>query len=413
MSAHNDRVNYYERQYLRSYDFAAEQLYHIEMRRRLNMALHLWGIVDGLALLQSPPLPGEPDEFYISAGMAIDGYGREIVLAQPYPLTGADLRHNRIASPGLGTREYFLSIAYRRELTNPPAAGYRLCDVKDQYTRWEESFEIVIRANYQKRQDLGVADPLSDDPVSHEWLVPLGKIVVGPNSQIQGAFHQDREYIAVRAQRVRAPVASLASGTTDSARPISVEADLFAEKNLAIGADFFVDTAKVLPAPTSTPFPSTQGNVKVETNLFVQGDVYKYISGTDQWLELRKYFSQVVPNIEIGTKTLPAAATGVDTIPVTTTLATVSGVPRMIAAISSVKGQNKANLGTWNTNLTGTSANEPWILEVAVGAATQAAGLANVWNFPITWKVGPTAPSGLIGLPIQEIVISYVAVFLP
>ena len=45
MSSPIERVRYYEGEYLRSADFDAEQSYHIEMRRRMNHALHLHGIV--------------------------------------------------------------------------------------------------------------------------------------------------------------------------------------------------------------------------------------------------------------------------------------------------------------------------------------------------------------------------------
>ena len=51
MSTDIERLRYYERQYLQSSDFTDEQTYHLEMRRRLNLALHLWGIVKGLQLL--------------------------------------------------------------------------------------------------------------------------------------------------------------------------------------------------------------------------------------------------------------------------------------------------------------------------------------------------------------------------
>jgi hypothetical protein len=91
-----DRVHFYERQYLRSFDLTAEQLYHIEMRRRLNLSLHLWGIVDGLDLRPSDVVPGLPQAYHVSRGMAIDAYGREIVVPLDYPLTQADLERNRI-----------------------------------------------------------------------------------------------------------------------------------------------------------------------------------------------------------------------------------------------------------------------------------------------------------------------------
>src|SRR5204863_3308665 len=80
MANNIERLNYYEREYLRSFDFIAEQNYHMEMRRRLNLALHLWGIVEGLDVKLGEVVAGAPAQYYISPGMAIDAYGREIFL---------------------------------------------------------------------------------------------------------------------------------------------------------------------------------------------------------------------------------------------------------------------------------------------------------------------------------------------
>ena len=66
-----DRVNFYERQYLRAFDLLAEQAYHLEMRRRLNLALHLWGIVDGFDVAKGAPVPGAPEQFIISPGLSL------------------------------------------------------------------------------------------------------------------------------------------------------------------------------------------------------------------------------------------------------------------------------------------------------------------------------------------------------
>ena len=70
------RLNYYNGQYLGFKDFRAEQKYHTEMRRRHNIAHHAWGIVTGLRLRRK-------EKIYIMPGMAIDGYGREIIVLSP------------------------------------------------------------------------------------------------------------------------------------------------------------------------------------------------------------------------------------------------------------------------------------------------------------------------------------------
>ena len=68
-------------------DLQDEQAYHLEMRRRHNLALHSWGIVAGLEPRVDPA--SGSNSLQVGQGMAIDGYGRELVLASPAPI---DLR---------------------------------------------------------------------------------------------------------------------------------------------------------------------------------------------------------------------------------------------------------------------------------------------------------------------------------
>ena len=105
MSSSIDRVHFFERQYLRAYDLEAEQLYHIEMRRRLNIGLHTWGIVTGLDLRESETVPDIPKEFHISRGMAIDAYGRELVVPVDRPV------HFRITASSVMNTFYVPALA--------------------------------------------------------------------------------------------------------------------------------------------------------------------------------------------------------------------------------------------------------------------------------------------------------------
>lgn len=70
-----NRVNYFSRQVLRTQDFTDEQAYHLEARRRHGIAQHLWGIVSGLELSKD-----KDGTVFVTPGVAIDGYGRELVL---------------------------------------------------------------------------------------------------------------------------------------------------------------------------------------------------------------------------------------------------------------------------------------------------------------------------------------------
>src|ERR1700747_2053694 len=185
MSTEIERLLYSERQYLGSFDFTAEQTYHLEMRRRLSRVLHLWGIVKGLELLQGEVAQGAPQQFYVSEGMAIDAYGREIIVPAKHLLSD-ELSTNRIT--GAGT--YAVWIGYTREPTTPPQSGYQRCGVQNQFTRWRESFEIMITpisTNPNPAEDPDQFGDLPDDPVKYPWWIHLGTISVDGTLAISSA----------------------------------------------------------------------------------------------------------------------------------------------------------------------------------------------------------------------------------
>jgi hypothetical protein len=77
------RLNYYNSQFLVDADFNDEQLYHNQMRRLHNRALHTWGILQGLEVGRVQ----DKAQVTVAPGAAIDRLGREIVLpAQSAPI---------------------------------------------------------------------------------------------------------------------------------------------------------------------------------------------------------------------------------------------------------------------------------------------------------------------------------------
>jgi hypothetical protein len=72
----SSRPRYWEGQLLRAADLVAEQRYRLEMRRRHDIGPHRWGIVDGLDLVVVP------EGFVVRPGLAVDGYGRSLVLSE-------------------------------------------------------------------------------------------------------------------------------------------------------------------------------------------------------------------------------------------------------------------------------------------------------------------------------------------
>jgi hypothetical protein len=419
MSSTIDRVHFYERQYLRAFDLEAEQLYHIEMRRRLNISLHTWGIVDGLDLRESETVPGIPREFYISRGMAIDAYGRELIVPVDTPITDADLDRNRIQTE----TEFFLSIAYRRELTTPPSGGYQLCDIKDQYTRWHESFEVLITKD-DPTANLGseptVADPLSDDPSLQPWPIVLGKITtkrpVGGRLTVDNAPVAARRYAGVRAQQLVTPSTSVTSDPGEAARPLIVEADLLAHKNLYVGENFELTnvSGKPIVDPTKEKPPAT-GVTKIQKDLFLQGEFYANVGG--EWLKLKDYLQSFIPEIQVGRTIVPVVPSSTsdttkDTAQIVVTLKRLRKPQERVisVAIASITWQNRTEETAWAAD----AADNGSRIKLVVKEPKPAQELAtNKYQFDVEWEVEPTSNTVPNHTRIREFTLSWVAVFTP
>lgn len=176
------RVHYFERQFLRTQDFSDEQAYHLAMRRRHNIAHHSWGIVHGLKITV------EEGNIFVQPGVAIDGYGRELILPQKQPIpTGAfDDKDSDVLDVWL---------LYQRLGTDPAPNGYAGCvaeeddaDEKVPFYRWQEHARIRLDvpdpAFPDRRQPESVPEgdlefdasrTPPDDP-QDDWPVFLGQV---------------------------------------------------------------------------------------------------------------------------------------------------------------------------------------------------------------------------------------------
>jgi hypothetical protein len=418
MSDQIERVLYYEREYLRSFDFIAEQNYHLQMRRRLNLALHLWGIVEGLDVKLGGVVSGAPDQYYISPGMAIDAYGREILLFAPYILTEDDIQANRIINPG----RYSLWIAYTRSEATPPAPGYRLCNLPDQYTRWREFYRILILPKDYALPAIepGATDDLSDDPDKQFWPVRLGSVDVediGGELRIKKAWPKARTYIGLRAQRIVAPVATLGPSAPDANRPIEVEADLRADKNLIVGKDFWVDPNQVKPKPTVSPFHSLNGNLKVRRDIFLNGNLYAKSGG--EWLGLSELVKTLMPEIQINPSlTITPSLTTTDPSNDTVFVRLISNILKnpsrasLLVSLNKIEMKSKTGLTTWWNGVGVTSA-VPVQLSVKAGPPSKIANTNNQFDVGISWSVGPNSSGVSPTINITSLDVSYIAVFYP
>lgn len=77
-----ERNRYFTGKHMRARDFAADTRYLLDRHRLHNRLLHGWGIVCGLEVRHHPDKDCRNDWIEIEPGLAIDCYGREIVLSQ-------------------------------------------------------------------------------------------------------------------------------------------------------------------------------------------------------------------------------------------------------------------------------------------------------------------------------------------
>lgn len=252
------RVRYFDGQYLRSEDFTDEQSYHVAMRRRHNIAGHSWGIVHGLALRAEggPPL--------VEPGLAVDGYGRELVVLQRLPIPALPV-------PPVGTEAaYDVWLCYDRIGSDQPPEGYAPCGTEGvAYYRWQELPRVqVTEADdaVDPRQPPGVPDgdlafgPERTAPEqNHPWPVLLGRVSRGSTPGHFTVDMSNRRYAGVVGASVVHPAAV---ARVDLGRSIPEDQTLFAvrgqenQPKLDISADGVTTTHGTL---------SVQGELRIST----------------------------------------------------------------------------------------------------------------------------------------------------
>ena len=299
------RLRYFDGEYLRSYDFTDEQTYHMEMRRLMNLKLHLHGIIYGLEIVQDQDsVPSSGIYFFsVAPGMAIDQTGREIVVPAPYSLT------NVLTAPGLGPGHYEVWICYQENETGVPAAGYLDCNATNQYTRWRESFQVYLKPTFgpSLMPDCGGVRIGAVDLSN----AGLGLQITNP------PYNVGRRYVGIRAQSVIAPdqldsdsfdLTALTTSLPDKPLPgyldihpgVFTHGNAVVKKNLVVGNDFELDKSVYHNLPDLTSLPP--GSVKITQDLFLQGDFYGFLN--NNWYKLEQYIQTLIPSIVTGTATV-------------------------------------------------------------------------------------------------------------
>lgn len=218
------RVSYFERQFLRTQDFVDEQAYHLAMRRRHNIAHHRWGIVEGLRIVE------EEGSLFVQPGVAIDGYGREVILSDKLTLPST-------AFTDKGSSVLDVSLIYNRLGSDPAPKGFATCgdDGSARAYRWQERPEILITISTDEtvnaRQPANVPagdfdfDPtrLPPDDPQQDWPIFLGRVTQVPQKPFI-IDHANRPYVGLVGESIIAPSrkAKLKLGAEDPERPFAV-----------------------------------------------------------------------------------------------------------------------------------------------------------------------------------------------
>jgi hypothetical protein len=184
-----ERLNYYEGEFLGATDFQAEQEYQRDMRRRHNVGQHTCGIVSGLDLVLIPngltAANGPAVDIYVQPGMAIDGFGREIVVLNKTQLT-QDLfaPYANVNVPGSETM--YLWISYAQLMLQPPPDACTQINQPNAFGRVQEAFALTVTKDVTgPTNDLIVVDgkslPAPVAPGSPSPPPPLPGDIVVPN----------------------------------------------------------------------------------------------------------------------------------------------------------------------------------------------------------------------------------------
>ena len=202
------RVRYRERQFLRAADLIADQDYHLTMRRRHNIGEHRWGIVHGLALTTQPDKQASASVIVLTSGMAVDGYGRELILHDPFTLPLESVFTGSATDPA-GADVW---LVYARVPETLPQPGRWDCG-PGQNNRWREeahlrltevgSLNAVVDPQHPSGLSAEDADFPShrfppDDPAK-EWPVFLGRIrqISTGEYEIDDVLKDKRPYAAL------------------------------------------------------------------------------------------------------------------------------------------------------------------------------------------------------------------------
>ena len=144
--AGDKRPNYFAGQILSADDLRAEQQYLIGTRRRLNRALHGWGIATGLTVTIAAD--AAPASVVVEPGLALDRDGRELYLATA---TAVEIEDS--------DRLQYVMVEYTERETDPAVS---MADDVTAMSRIEEGVRIWLSPDDRCHDGIAIARLVMD-----------------------------------------------------------------------------------------------------------------------------------------------------------------------------------------------------------------------------------------------------------
>lgn len=171
-----ERNHWFDYKYIGAHDLLAEQEYLLSRHRLHNRLLHGCGVVCGLTVKSHPRARCAGDWVVVDAGIAIDAFGRELILAE-------DTAQQLPVAPGKGG-SFVLCLRYREEQVKPVPILYADPEAGLPYSapnRIRESVEIVPvpESDFNPSGwDVGAPGCIAPAPATSHGLVALAVVDV-------------------------------------------------------------------------------------------------------------------------------------------------------------------------------------------------------------------------------------------
>jgi hypothetical protein len=287
-----ERPLFFENQILGAADLTASVEHSRGQEARHNRYLHLWGIAYGLELSgEDAQENNQPfKKITLSAGMAIDGTGREIIVPQSEALSENTFSQLQLTA-GLKLEEVWFPVflvGKDQPAQQPPLATAR-CD-SSAPSRKVEGYEITFRrpGEASSPEEQGVVD-IADGPGGGGWKVLLGFVQSNTAGDKFTDFKYEvgvigRKYAGVQADEVAARSGSLQlrTRTTPQTKKPALVLDETLDGRLQFGSldslgrlvpVFTVDAQGNLTAEGKIKGALTTGTIQVESGIATDGMV--------------------------------------------------------------------------------------------------------------------------------------------